>query len=279
MQDVSLVAEIGINHNGDMDVVEHLIKEAAVAGFDYVKFQKRNLMETVPPNKRRQPKETPWGVVSYMEYKQHLENIDYDFIENYCNAYNIGWFGSPWDVDSVEYLASYNPEYIKVASAMVTDIPVLKAIRRSHIPVIISTGMSTEAQFENALKVLDREQVRYILACTSTYPTEPYEMNMSFLRTLANQYPWAKIGFSNHNPGILFAAASVLYGAEMVEVHVTLDRAMFGSDQAASIEPQGMRKLRQYIENLRLGHGDGNWVVYPSEEKVAKSLRWKEYES
>lgn len=276
MKEVILVAEIGINHNGDMEIVEDLIYEASHAGFDYVKFQKRNLDITVPKEKRNQPKETPWGVMPYIQYKQRLENINYDEIDSICEKAGIGWFASPWDVNSVQYLASYKPEYIKIASAIVTDLEVVEEIGRSGIPVIISTGMSTKDQFDAALRCLNREQVHYILACTSTYPTANNEMNMSFMRTLANEYPWAKIGFSNHNPGILYAASSVLYGAEMVEIHVTMDRAMFGSDQAASIEPAGMNKLYNYIQGLLVGHGTGEWTVFDSEKQVAKSLRWRD---
>jgi len=277
MRDVLMVAEIGINHNGDMSHVQSMIENAAEAGFDYVKFQKRDVHVTTDPEKANTVKSTPWGDMQYLTYKLRLEGIDYDEVDSICNAYNIGWFGSPWDVASVQYLASYSPEYIKVASATVTDHATLAAIKDTNIPVIISTGMSTKEQFDSALRILGREQVKYILACTSTYPTANNEMNMQFMRTLADQYPWAKIGFSNHNPGVLFATSSVLYGAEMIEVHVTLDRAMFGSDQAASIEFAGQKKLCHHVKALLEGEGDGAWHVYGSEWPVIKNLRWKDF--
>jgi len=252
-----LVAEIGINHNGDMENVKRLIRMASLAGFDYVKFQKRNVTKTTPPEKWDVLKRTPWGEIPYIKYKRRLEDIDYDSIEICCQQEGIQWFASPWDVDSVNFLDRYHQRgLIKVASACVTDLDLLRAIRDSGRPVILSTGMSTKQQFDVACGILTG-QIKYILACTSTYPTAPEEMNLQFLRTLKKEYPFAKIGFSNHNPGILFAASSVLYGAEMIEVHTTLDRAMFGSDQAASIELEGMIKLQKYVRSLEKGMGDG----------------------
>ena len=277
MSSVKLVAEIGINHNGNMAYVKKMIEIAADAGFDYVKFQKRNVEKTTPTNKWDVPKDTPWGTLKYIDYKRKLEEVDYDMVEILCGENKIGWFGSPWDVDSVEYLASYMPEYIKVASALVTDYDVLQAIKETHIPVIISTGMSSKEEIEKALLILEPNQVKYILACTATYPSANEEMNLSFIQTLAKQYPYHKIGFSNHHPGVFFAAASVMYGAEMVEVHVTLDRSMFGSDQAASLEPEGQFKLCKYVRDLQVAIGNGDWVVWDSEEPVKRNLRWKDY--
>jgi len=277
MERIKLVAEIGINHNGDMGIIHTLMVEAKEAGFDYVKFQKRNIHVTTPPEKKQQMKDTPWGRIPYIDYKRRLEDIDYDQIDKWSHEMDIPWFASPWDVDSVKFLQQYDCPFIKVASALVTDEAVLMAIQKTGILVILSTGMSNENEVKKALDILDKSNVEYIMGCTSTYPTPTAEMNMSFLWTLKELYPWSQIGFSNHHPGILHAATSVIYGAKMIEAHVTLDRSMFGSDQASSIEPEGMHKLRKYVDGIQEAHGTGQWITFPSELKVAKSLRWKEY--
>ena len=275
MNKTLLVAEIGINHNGDMGVVRRLIEEAADAGFDYVKFQKRDVDLCVPEERRMEMKDTPWGRISYLDYKEILEDINYDEIDCICSKLGIGWFASPWDIPSVKYITRWNIPFIKVASASNTDIELLKAIRDTDKAVIMSTGMTTPEQFWTAFKIVG-PSVEYILACTSSYPTPDNEINLNFIRTLSKQYINQEIGFSNHNPGILFAAASVLYGAKMIEVHVTLDRSMFGSDQAASIEPAGMRKLVKYVRAFEEGMGDGKWKVFDSELPVIKNLRWRD---
>jgi len=276
MNHAKLVAEIGINHNGDMKIVKHLIEEAAGAGFDYVKFQTRNVDACVPKERRNEMKSTPWGDMTYLDYKKKLEDIDYDMIDTWCIANEIGWYSSPWDVESVRFLEPYNMPYIKVASAGNTDLGLLEAVKDLDVPIILSTGMTTQDQFDKTWGIVG-DKVDYILACTSTYPTPNSEMNLKHIQTLRDEYWSCKIGFSNHNPGILFAAASVLYGAEMVEVHVTLDRSMFGSDQAASIEPAGMRKLVKYVRAFEDGIGDGRWHVWESEKPVIKNLRWKDF--
>ncbi len=278
MSKAVLVAEIGINHNGDMNIVRSLIEEAANAGFDYVKFQKRDVDSCVPKERRNEMKDTPWGRITYLDYKKRLEDIDYCKIGCICIDNKIDWFVSPWDIPSIEFFDCFNIPYIKVASAVNTDIELLKVIRATNVPVIMSTGMTTHLQFCDAYRIVG-ENTAYILACTSTYPTPDNEMNMKFIETLKDSFKHiygSRIGFSNHNPGIMFAAASVLYGARMIEVHVTLDRAMFGSDQAASIEPSGMRKLVKYVRAFEEGMGDGNWNVYDSEQAVIKNLRWRD---
>lgn len=275
---VKLVAEIGINHNGYMENVRALMAAACSAGFDFVKFQKRNVDKTTPPNKRNEPRETPWGTLPYIGYKRRLElgKKEYDAIQSLSIDLGIPWFASPWDEDSVQFLTQYPLPYIKVASPSVTDYNVLEAVKQTDRPVIISTGMSTKQEFDGALAYLG-DRVEYILACTSSYPSAPNEQNLAFISTLKREYPHRRIGFSNHSPGIVFAAGAVLLGAEMVEIHITLDRAMFGSDQAASIEPSGMHRLRKYVQSFVDGIGDGKWQVFPSELAVMRSLRWKQF--
>ena len=279
-----LVAEIGINHNGCLETVCKMMDMAKAAGFGYVKFQKRNVEKTTPTNRWNDLKDTPWGQVKYIDYKRELElsDLDYECICEEAENRGLTWFASPWDVDSVEFLSKVclnvsqvwarTPRFIKVASACVTDLDLLDAIRSTSVPVIISTGMSDKKQFDVAIDILG-DQIEYVLACTSTYPTAPTEINLRFVRTLKREYPKYRIGFSNHSPGVIFAAASVLYGAEMIETHVTLYRSLFGSDQAASIEFEGMCKLNKYVFSLEQGLGDGAWHVWKSEEAVIKNLR------
>ena len=270
-----LVAEIGINHNGDMNVVRRLIEESAAAGFNYVKFQKRDVDLCVPQERRMEMKDTPWGRISYIDYKEILEDINYDEIDYICKQNYIQWFASPWDIPSLEYITRWDIPFIKVASAGNTDIELLQAVRDTGKDVIMSTGMTTAEQFYTAFSIL-HPNVTHILACTSSYPTPDSDINLKFIHTLQNQYLCNKIGFSSHSPGVIFPAASVLYGAKMIEIHITLDRAMFGSDQAASIEPAGMRKFVKYVRAFEEGMGDGTWKVYDSELPVIKNLRWRD---
>ncbi len=269
-----LIAEIGINHNGDLNTAKKMIKKAKVCGFDLVKFQKRNCDIIVPEEKKQVPKETPWGIMPYIEYKKRLEFLaeEYQEIDDYCHIVGIDWFASPWDVDSVKFLNQFDCRYIKIASACITDFKLLKTIMKTDKEIIISTGMSTQKEFKEAMSIVG-DNVSCIMACTSTYPSLPDEMNLQFMNTLKLEYRDFPIGFSNHSPGILFAATSVIYGAEMIEVHITLDRSMFGSDQSSSIEEHGMRILSKYVRDLEKAIGDGKWTVYPSEEECKENLR------
>ncbi len=276
--ETKLIAEIGINHNGDLGIAKRLIAYAKDCGFHYVKFQKRNVHLTTPKSRWDEIKKTPWGELTYLEYKDHLElkESEYDIIDDYCGEIGIEWYASPWDIDSVDFLNKYDMPFIKVASACNTDLELLEKIKNANQFVIMSTGMTTEEQFKTAYEILG-DQVICIMACTSSYPTADRDMNLEFINTLRNQYPHCNIGFSNHSPGVFFAACSVMYGASMIEVHVTLDRAMYGSDQAASIEPAGMRRLAKHVLSLEEGLGDGNWNIYDSELPVIQNLRWKDF--
>lgn len=273
MSKVFITAEVGINGNGDMDLAKKLIDVACLAGCDAVKFQKRTVDVVYTPEQLDVPRESPWGTTN-REQKYGLEFgvSDYKEIDKYCELKNIEWFASPWDVNSVEFLNIWPTKYIKIASASLTDFDLLEATMITEKDIIISTGMSTKEELDNALKIVGKN-VKYILACTSTYPTVPEEMNLNFIKTLKKEYPQYKIGFSNHSPGIMFMVAAAALGAEMIEFHITLDRAMYGSDQAASIETNGVMSLCKHIRNIEKGMGTGDWTVFPSEEKVKKSLR------
>jgi len=268
-----IVADIGINHNGDVDLAKQMICMAKQAGCDYVKFQKRTVGLVYTQEELDKPRESPWGTTNRHQ-KEGLEftEAEYVDIDAFCNSIQIPWFASPWDRVSVEFLTQFEPPYIKVASAMLTNIEVLEKIRETGIPVILSTGMSLQHELDQALEYLGG-QVEYILACTSTYPTATHEMNLRFITTLKKQYPHWKIGFSNHHPGVFHMASTVVLGAEMIEFHITPGRSFYGSDQAASIEAEGVRKLVKYVRDTEIAMGHGDWTVFPNEIPIRDKLR------
>jgi N-acetylneuraminate synthase len=277
MNRVILVAEIGINHNGDVNLAKKLIDVAHIAGCDYVKFQKRTIDVVYPQEVLDKYRESPWGTTN-REQKYGLEfgQSEYDQIDEYCRKKRIGWFASPWDVESVEFLRQYRPMYMKVASACLTDSELLDKMTNTNAELILSTGMSTKEELNQALtQVLSKpgDRARHILACTSTYPTRDDEMNLNFIKRLQLEYSTYDIGFSNHSPGIQYSIVAAALGAKMIEFHITLDRAMYGSDQAASIETGGVMALCKHVRNLEKAMGTGEWTVFESEEGVKKSLR------
>ncbi len=273
MNRVKLVAEIGINHNGNINIAKRLIDVAAIAGCDYVKFQKRTIDVVYPEEVLDKYRESPWGTTN-REQKYGLEfgQNEYDQIDEYCRGKRIGWYASPWDVESVNFLRQYRPMYIKVASACLTDNELLAKMYGTAADLILSTGMSTRDELVQALSKVGT-RTSHILACTSTYPTRDDEMNLNFIKTLQDQYPVYNIGFSNHSPGIQYSVVSAALGAKMIEFHITLDRAMYGSDQAASIETGGVMSLCKHVRNLEKAMGTGEWTVFESEEVIKKSLR------
>lgn len=271
---VKLVAELGINHNGSLETAKKLIDVAVIAGCDYVKFQKRTIEAVYTKEELDAPRKSPWGTTNRQQ-KEGLELSmnDYAEIDHFCKEKKIPWFASPWDVKSVFLITRFNIPYIKIPSALITNLGLLDICKSStNKPIIISTGMSTKNEVDAALNLLG-DQVEYILACTSTYPTSDNEMNLNFMTTLKKEYPKYKIGFSNHSPGIVYMIAAATLGAEMLEFHATLDRASYGSDQAASIETTGVLKIAKHIHNLEKAMNSGHWRVYKSEEAIKKKLR------
>jgi len=268
-----IVAEIGINHNGDIDIAKKMIDVAANAGCDAVKFQKRTIDLVYTEEELDKLRESPWGYTNRAQ-KEGLEFIETDYcaINKYVKELGMTWFASPWDIESVEFLNRFDNDYIKVASASVTDLKLLQAIKATGKKSILSTGMSTQCEVGFAVDVLGKN-LEYILACTSTYPTKPEEINLSFIRTLKDEFPNIKVGFSNHSPSIAFCRAASVLGADMIEFHLTLDRSMYGSDQSASIEPYGAELIVKNAKVIQKALGDGKWTVYPSEEEIKKKLR------
>lgn len=268
-----VVAEIGINHNGDLDIARRLIDAAAHAGVDAVKFQKRTPELCVPADQRDVMRETPWGYISYLEYRERVEFGEREFkaIDRHCREREVDWFASVWDEPSVDFLERFRPLAYKVPSAALTDRSLLRHVRAKGRPIILSTGMSTMEEIEDAVNVLGHEDLM-IMHATSTYPCEPEELNLRMIRTLRDRFP-CPVGYSGHEVGLIPTVVAVALGACMVERHVTLDRAMWGSDQAASVEPGGFERLVKYIRTTEASLGDGVKRVYESERISMRRLR------
>ena len=268
-----VVGEIGINHNGDVEVAKKLIDAAKDAGCDAVKFQKRTPEICVPRDQWDILRETPWGTMTYIDYRRQIEfgQEAYEEIDAYCAQQGILWFASPWDVPSVDFLSTFSPPCYKVASASLTDDELLERIRQEDVPVVLSTGMSTMEQISHAIDVLGTEDL-VILHCTSSYPARNDELNLRMIETLASQFP-VPVGYSGHETGLQASLAALTLGACMIERHITLDRAMWGTDQAASLEPHGFARLVRDIKVIESALGDGVKRVYESELPVMEKLR------
>jgi N-acetylneuraminate synthase len=271
---VYVTAEIGINHNGDLDNAFALIDAAAEAGCDAVKFQKRTPEICTPRDQWEIERDTPWGRMTYLDYRHRVEfdAEQYAAIDTYARKRGIDWFASPWDVPSVEFLRTFDVPAYKVASASLTDDELLRAVRATGRTVVLSTGMSTPKQIRHAVEVLGSENI-VLCHATSTYPARHEELNLRMLHTLQQEYPNVPIGYSGHEVGLQTTAAAVALGAVFVERHVTLDRAMWGSDQAASVEPQGLQRLVRDIRIVERSLGDGVKRVYDSELGPMRKLR------
>jgi N-acetylneuraminate synthase len=268
-----VVAEIGINHNGSMEITKKMIDAAKHAGVDAVKFQKRTPELCVPPEQRNVMRETPWGYITYLDYRYKVEfgPQDYQEIDAYCRKTGIGWFASVWDEPSVDFMEQYAPVCYKVPSASLTDHALLNRLKATGRPIILSTGMSTFEQIEAAVSVVGIDRL-VITHTTSTYPCEPEELNLHMIDTLRARFP-IPIGYSGHEVGLIPSVVAVGLGACLVERHITLDRAMWGSDQAASVEPGGFERLVHYIRVTEQSLGDGVKKVYASEMSSLKKLR------
>jgi N-acetylneuraminate synthase len=268
-----IVAEIGINHNGDLDIAKRLIDAAHDAGVDAIKLQKRTPELCTPPEMQSQKRDTPWGRITYLEYRHKVEfsEEEYEEIDRYCKDKGILWFASIWDEPSVDFLEKFDPICYKIPSAGVTDLDLLRHVNSKGRPVILSTGMSTTEQIQGAVETQDVDSL-LITHATSTYPCDPDELNLQMIETLKSAYP-CPIGYSGHEVGLIPSVVAVALGACLIERHITLDRAMWGSDQAASVEPGGFRKLVKYIRVTEGALGDGVKKVYESELPSLQRLR------
>jgi N-acetylneuraminate synthase len=271
---VYIIAEIGINHNGSLKLAKKLVKEAKAAGCDAVKFQKRTPELCVPKDQWDIERETPWGRMTYIEYRHKVELSlnDYSEIDLYCRKIEIDWFASCWDEESVEFIEQFDVPIYKVASASLTDIELMKKKRETGKPIIISTGMSTLDEIDFAVEALGKENL-LIAQSTSTYPCKLEELNLRVIQTLKKIYPENPIGYSGHETGLAPTCAAVALGAAFIERHITLDRAMWGTDQAASVEVTGFKRLVENIRDIEKSLGNGVKKVYESELGPRKKLR------
>jgi N-acetylneuraminate synthase len=269
-----IIAEIGINHNGDLGIAKRMIDAAVHAGVDAVKFQKRTPEISTPREQQTQMRETPWGYITYLEYRHKVEfnEEQYCEIDKYCKEKGIAWLVSVWDEPSVEFMGKFDTPAYKIPSACLTDFGVIRKARATGKPIILSTGMSTMEQIHQGIDIAGEEDL-VLMHCTSTYPCEPEELNLKMLETLRREFPNIPIGYSGHEVGLVPTAVAVALGACMVERHLTLDRAMWGSDQAASVEPWGFETLVKYIRVTERSIGDGVKKVYASEQSSLKRLR------
>jgi len=275
MKKTYIIAEIGINHNGDLTIAKRLIDIAALSGCDAVKFQKRNPDVCVPEHQKNVMRDTPWGTMTYLEYKYKVEfgKTEYDEIDRYCKEKGIAWSASPWDLDSLEFLNQYDLPFIKLPSAMLTNYELIEACAKSGKRVILSTGMSTEEEIDTAVNTIKCFTSNFaILHCNSTYPAPLNELNLSTIKTLKDKYD-CEIGYSGHEFRIGTTVASVYLGATIIERHITLDRTMWGTDHLSSVEPQGLIKLVKGIRELEEAFGDGVIQVTESEKIIRNKLR------
>jgi N-acetylneuraminate synthase len=268
-----VIAEIGINHNGDINLAEKLIEVAVAAGCDAVKFQKRTPEVCVPLAQRNVMRETPWGIITYMEYRKLVEfgEAEYDRIDALCREKRIQWFASCWDNESIDFMEKYQPPCYKVASATLTDLSLLRKLRSLGRPILLSTGMSSLEQIDEAVSATGSENL-VLLHTVSTYPASYEELNLRVIPALMERYN-VPVGYSGHETGLPSSVAAVVLGACIVERHLTLDRAMWGSDHAASLEPNGITRLVRDIRLVETSMGDGLKRVMPRELPILEKLR------
>ena len=273
-QPVFIIAEIGINHNGSVEIAKKMIEGAKGAGCDAVKFQKRTPEVCVPKDQWNIERDTPWGRMTYIDYRHKVEfgKDEYEEIDKFCKQLNIIWFASCWDEPSVDFIEKFNPPLYKTASASLTDSALIKKHKALSKPVIMSTGMSTMEEIETAVETLGTENL-LLAHSTSSYPCKNEELNLKMITTLKNKYPDSPIGYSGHETGLAPTWAAVAMGASFVERHITLDRAMWGTDQAASVEVDGFYRLVRNIRDIEIALGDGVKKVYQSEMGARKKLR------
>ncbi len=270
-----LIAEIGINHNGNIDIAKKLIDRSKEAGFDAVKFQKRNIEIVYSKEQLETPRESPWGKTTRQQ-KEGLEFgvKEYDNIDEYCKNKDIDWFASAWDLDSLSFLDKYNLKYHKIASAMIVDQRFLAEVAKRKKHTFISTGMSTEKDISQAVKIFRENQCSFeLMHCVSTYPMKIEDANLVTINQLKNEYK-CDVGYSGHENGVVVSVAAVMLGISSLERHVTLDRTMYGSDQAASLELPGMKNLCASINKILISLGKPSLgKIIEDEIPIAKKLR------
>jgi len=273
---IFMVAEIGLNTNGDIDLTLELIRRVAEAGFDCVKFQKRTVDVVYTKEQLDTPRESPWGTTTReQKYGLEFEKIDYDVIDSFCKDLNIYWTASPWDCASLAFLLRYDVPYIKIASACATDADLLKFCGQVNKPVFLSTGMCDMPMIHEAVDVVKNEggKIECIYHCCSVYPSRLDQLNLRGIKTLQKEFPNIPIGYSGHEKGVATSVMAAVLGAKSIERHVTLDRTMYGSDQAASLEPKGFTTLIRDVRDWEVARGDGMIMIDDEEYPIIKKLR------
>ena len=272
-----LIAEIGINHNGDIKIAKELIKKSKLAGFDAVKFQKRNPDICVPDNKKGQFKETPWGQMTYLKYKKKIEfgEKEFNIINKFCKKIGIEWFASPWDIESQIFLEKFKLTYNKIPSAMLTNYALLERVAKNKKITFISTGMSNYENIDNAVKIFKKNKCKYILMhSVSTYPCPEEKLNLSMIYNLQKKYN-CPVGYSGHEVSVSPSLMAAVMGAIAIERHVTLKRTMWGTDHAASLEFNGMKQLVDLIRKFEICYGDGiKKITQEEKNKLSDQKYW-----
>jgi len=269
------IAEVGINHNGDLQIAKKLIDAAHGCSWDCIKFQKRNPDICVPEKQKRVIRETPWGKMNYLEYKHKLEfgKEEYDYIDKYCKEKPISWTASVWDIDSLDFIKQYDVPFIKIPSAKITDLELIREVALTELPVIFSTGMSTLEEIDKAVDILRKYSSDFMpMHTNSSYPAKMEELNLNCIRTLKERYD-CEVGYSGHEYGLEPTVIAVILGAVVIERHITLDHTMWGTDQSSSVEPMGMDMLYKRIGSIKQILGDGIKRITESELVVRKKLR------
>jgi N-acetylneuraminate synthase len=269
-----IIAEIGINHNGDMNICKQLIDIAKNAGCDAVKFQKRTLEEVYSKEQLLSSRESPWGKTTY-DQKNGLEFKlkEYQQIDKYCKKKKIYWFGSAWDLKSQKFLNKFNLKFNKIASAMIIDKKFLNFVASQKKHTFISTGMSTMKNISDAVKIFRKKKCSFeLMHCVSTYPMDDETANLNVINTLKKKFK-CNVGYSGHESGLAISLAASAFGLSSLERHITINRTMYGSDQSASIEPNGLKNLVGSVRKIEKALGNGIKVFLPEEKVIAKKLR------
>ena len=270
-----LIGEIGINHNGDLQIAKKLVDAVFACQWDCAKFQKRNPDLAVPENQKTVMRDTPWGRMTYIDYKRKIEfgKKEYDYINTYCKEKPLNWTMSVWDLDSLEFAIQYDLPLLKIPSAMLTNSELLVASAKTGFPVLLSTGMSTLEEVDTAVDLLEKHSKSYaIMHCNSSYPAKEEELNLRVIPMFKERYNCV-VGYSGHEYSLRPSFLAAVLGARIIERHITLDHRMWGTDQSSSVEIPGMYMLYKRIRSIETVLGDGKKVVTAEEEKVRKKLR------
>ena len=276
MRKIYLIGEIGINHNGNLRLAKKIIEMAKNSGFDAVKFQKRNPDISVPNYKKNEIKNSPWGNITYLEYKKKIEfrRKEYDEINKYFKKLKIEWFSSVWDLPSLKFMMKYRPKFHKVASSMITNNKLLENIARTKIKTFISTGMSSMKEIDNAINIFKKYRCPFVpMHSVSIYPCPLEKLNLKMITTLKEKYK-CSVGYSGHEVNVIPSVQAAILGADYIERHITTDRALWGTDQAASLGPDGITVLRSLVDKIVLAEGDGKKKVYDEERSKLKTMKY-----